>query len=84
MDLKAEIDTMAEDYPMLDEGSKSHYLSRLKRMRDFYDGKLQEAPALQAKLFKGFIRALNYAMDCIREHDNLTTNIAVIKKESDK
>lgn len=82
--MNEQIKQLAQQYPVPEEMKMERRLSRLDRMRAFYQEKMDTAPGNQALMFKGFVSALAYSIATIKMYRKLTKLIAELAKEADK
>lgn len=82
-DLQLKVNNLAKNHPLLSRGGVEHTMPRLKRMQAFYEEKAPGAPEGQARMFNGFVSALDYAMKVIEQYDDLTGRIAKLNTEAD-
>jgi hypothetical protein len=71
MDNEIRIDELIAKYKQNDTEWIENNKYRINRMRDFYSAKAPDAPGNQQYMFIGFVHALEFALDVIKDYEEL-------------
>ncbi len=82
-DLAEKVINLSKAHPVLQEAKLERRLPRLERMSNFYKEKTPDAPGGQKTMFIGFVSALIYSMNIIKQYQRLTRKLARLAEEAD-
>ena len=79
-----QVKALLTEYPALDAWKFNNALPMLERMRLFYEEKSPIAPGNQKIMFMNFAAALGFAEETIKQHNELTKELAALKGAEDE